>query len=147
VPVAGASDVLRAGLLDEDALRGLCVLLVEDDGDAREFFRTVLESQGAEVAVATSAAEALGLYEARRPDVLVSDIGLPGEDGCALLRKLREADPRRGDLPSLAVTAYAGSEDRARALLAGFSMCLTKQLVPEELVVAVARLGAARLGN
>jgi signal transduction histidine kinase/CheY-like chemotaxis protein len=117
------------------------VLIVDDDPDTVEVVRQVLESAGAQVTAAASAGEALAALSARPPDVLLSDLGMPGEDGYALIRKIRSLDPARGGrVPAAALTAYAQAEDRRQALLAGFQVYLPKPVEPAELTAAVARL-------
>lgn len=122
-------------------LAGLRVLIVDDERDTREMLGMLLRRCGVEVFLAASAAEALRLIEAERPDVLVSDIGMPGEDGYSLLEKLRKL-PREsgGNLPAVALTAYARSEDRTRALLAGFNNHVAKPVEPLELLAVIASL-------
>jgi signal transduction histidine kinase len=127
------------------SLGDLRVLLVDDESDARELVATVLERAGAIVRVAGSAGEAADLLEAEVPDVLVSDVGLPGEDGYELARKLRSSsDETMRRVPALALTAYARSEDRQKALEAGFDEHTPKPVDPAALVSAVARV-AGRL--
>jgi signal transduction histidine kinase/CheY-like chemotaxis protein len=122
-------------------LKGIRVLVVEDEESARETLRQILEHCGAEVHSVTSAAEALEELERRRPDVLLSDIGLPGEDGYSLIRRIRALPPERGGkIPAAALTAFARSEDRRRALVAGFQMHLAKPVDMAELTAVVARL-------
>ncbi|HEV7518176.1 MAG TPA: response regulator, partial [Thermoanaerobaculia bacterium] len=122
-------------------LAGLRVLVVEDEEDTRELLVRALERGGAEVAGAASVAEALILLDRRLPDVLVSDIGMPGEDGYSLLRQLRARGPESGGkLPAAALTAYARSEDRLQALQAGFQTHIAKPVDPFELLGLVARL-------
>jgi CheY-like chemotaxis protein len=117
------------------------VLVVDDDPDTVEVVRQVLESAGAQVIAAASAGEALAALSARPPDVLLSDLGMPGEDGYALIRKIRSLDPARGGrVPAAALTAYTQAEDRRQALLAGFQVYLPKPVEPAELTAAVARL-------
>jgi len=94
-------------------LRGVRVLLVDDDDDARDLLTAVLERAGAQILTAASVAEALELVEREGPDVIVSDVGMPYRDGYALLEELRSRDWR---LPAVALTAYARPEDRSRAL-------------------------------
>src|SRR6267142_322376 len=123
------------------ALDGLRVLIVDDEADARELMRMVLRSSGADVRAATCAEEAFEQLEQWHPDILVSDIGLPGDDGYMLIQKLREQQAQHGRaIPALAVTAYARAEDRARALAAGFQMHVAKPLEPADLVAAIASL-------
>nr|AYM53070.1 sensory box histidine kinase/response regulator [Nannocystis exedens] len=122
-------------------LAGLRVLIVDDERDTREMLAMLLRRCGVEVSLAASAAEALRLIESERPDVLVSDIGMPGEDGYSLLEKVRKL-PREagGSLPAVALTAYARSEDRTRALLAGFNNHVAKPVEPLELLAVIASL-------
>jgi PAS domain S-box-containing protein len=120
---------------------GLKVLVVDDEPDARDLLRAVLEYCEAKVTTASSAAEALGVVEMLKPDVIVSDIGMPVDDGYTFIRRLREK-PREsgGRTPAVALTAYARPEDRRRALLAGFQSHAAKPIDPQELVVVVASL-------
>jgi PAS domain S-box-containing protein len=128
---------------DPCALEGVRVLLVEDEPDTREFLKTILEGCGATVTEAGSAPEALAALERVKPDILVSDIGMPGEDGYGLLRQVRALGPERGGrVPAVALTAYAGAKDRRRALLAGFHAHLAKPVEPDELLAVVASLSA-----
>ncbi|HEY3065333.1 MAG TPA: PAS domain-containing protein [Methylomirabilota bacterium] len=126
------------------ALDGVRVLVVDDEADARELVTAVLERCGAIVEPAASAAEAEAALERSTPDVVVSDVGLPGEDGYALVRKLRSLDGERAGIPAVALTAYAHPADRTRALLAGFQMHLAKPIEPEELAAVVANLARLR---
>jgi PAS domain S-box-containing protein len=130
----------------EFQLYGARALVVDDDADTRELIRSVLESHGATASAAASAAEALEMIAASLPDALVADIGMPGEDGYSLMRKIRKLPSSRGgDLPALALTAFARPEDRSRALSAGFQQYLTKPVNLDELVAIVAKL-TRRLG-
>ncbi len=120
-------------------LAGLRVLVVDDHLDARELIKRLLEECAAEVITAATADEALVLVETRRPDVLVSDIGMPDADGFELLRRVRALGPSRGGrVPAIALTAFARSEDRTRALRAGFLVHVSKPVDPSELVATVA---------
>ncbi|HEV7298216.1 MAG TPA: ATP-binding protein [Tepidisphaeraceae bacterium] len=132
----------------EPTLAGVRVLVVDDEADARDLASHVLTGRGASVAVASSAAEALdGLVSGWPFDVLVSDIGLPGEDGYALIRQVRSLDGAvGGKVPAIALTAYARAEDRTRAILAGYQVHLTKPIEPSELLANVASL-AGRTGS
>jgi hypothetical protein len=122
-------------------LDGLRVLVVDDEADARELMRMVLRGAGAEVMAAASADEALEQLERWSPDILVSDIGLPGDDGYVLIQKQREREAGHGpSIPALAVTAYARAEDRTRALAAGFQLHVPKPLEPADFVAAIASL-------
>lgn len=118
-------------------LQGLCVLVVDDEPDARELVRRVLLECQAEVVVAKNGREALHMLQISPPEVLVSDIGMPEIDGYELIRRARA---RGFTAPAVALTAFARSEDRAQALAAGFQEHLTKPLEPRELAAAVAEL-------
>lgn len=123
------------------ALAGLRVLVLEDEPDARELVERVLQDRGATTLVFASAVEALDACATQAPDVIVSDIGLPGVDGYEFIRRLRMSEVQRGrTTPAAALTAFARSEDRRRALLAGFQTHLAKPIDPLELVVVVAAL-------
>lgn len=125
-------------------LAGLQILVVEDEADALELLSTILQEYGAEVIAAASVRAALAILETSNDqslDVLVSDIGMPDEDGYSLIRKLRQLEELRGGrMPAIALTAYASSDDRKQALLAGFQMHLTKPVEAAELVTVVASL-------
>jgi CheY-like chemotaxis protein len=122
------------------ALRGVKVLVVDDEQDAREMIRRVLVASGAEVNTASSAAEVLQLLDDLNPDVLISDVGLPGEDGYELIRKIRMRGGRTGRIRAVALTAFARLEDRTKALLAGYQMHLAKPVDARELIVTIASL-------
>ncbi|HEY9420205.1 MAG TPA: ATP-binding protein [Thermoanaerobaculia bacterium] len=122
-------------------LRGIRVLVVDDEPDARETLQQILEHCNAEVLTVASAREALEALQRWRPDILVSDIGMPGEDGYELIRKVRELPADRGGrTPAAALTAFARGEDRRRALLAGFQMHIAKPVEVKELAAVVANL-------
>ncbi len=122
-------------------LAGITVLIVDDDADARDLLQQVLQRGKARVLVASTAAEALEMLRGERPDVLVSDIGMPGEDGYQLLAKVRGLTAEEGgDTPAVALTAMARSEDRRKALMAGFQMHLAKPAEPAELLAVIASL-------
>jgi signal transduction histidine kinase len=122
-------------------LRGVRVLAVDDEADARHLLKAVLEQCGAEVRTSGSASEAISTLEEYRPDVLVSDIGMPEEDGYSLIRKVRALNPESGGrTPSVALTAYARVEDRLQALSAGYNMHVPKPVEPTELAVVIASL-------
>jgi PAS domain S-box-containing protein len=117
---------------------GLHILLVEDDTDSRDGLAHYFEAAGARVRTTANAPDALALIAAEVPDVLVSDIGLPDVDGYALLRELRALPPEKGGrVPAVALSGYAGSDDRRKALDAGFSRHLTKPLAPDATLKAV----------
>jgi PAS domain S-box-containing protein len=122
-------------------LRGVRVLAVDDDPDALRLLKDVLEAAGAEVTTASSAHAALDAAAAAKPEVMIADIGMPEVDGYDLIRAIRSSpDPALRDLPAAALTAFARSEDRTKALQSGFEMHLAKPVDPGELVASVATL-------
>jgi signal transduction histidine kinase/ActR/RegA family two-component response regulator len=122
-------------------LGGVRVLLVDDETDSRDFLSMTLRQCGAEVTALGTAEEAVSVLQRERPDVLVSDIGMPGEDGYALIRRVRALGAERGgQVPAVALTAYAKGEDTTRALSAGYQVHLPKPVEPTELATAVATL-------
>ncbi len=124
-----------------DALAGVRVLLVDDAEDARELIVMALESYGAHVTAVESAEDALVALARRETDVLISDIGLPGADGYALMQKVRALPPAEGgDIPAAALTAYVGAEDGRRALAAGYHRHIAKPVDPAELALTIAGL-------
>jgi PAS domain S-box-containing protein len=125
-------------------LPDISVLAVDDDADALGLVREILESAGARVRTATSARSALESIEGEPPDVLVSDLGMPGMDGYDLIQRIRGMNGPVRELPAAALTAYARSEDRAKALRLGFEMHLAKPIDPSELIAAVASLARRR---
>nr|MBA3241074.1 response regulator [Acidobacteriota bacterium] len=129
-------------------LDGLRVLVVDDEADTLDLLSSLLERCGAEVTTAASAAEALESFAARTPEILISDIGMPGEDGYALIESIRALEAQRGGdrTPAIALTAYATVEDRVRALQAGFQVHVPKPIEPVELMAFVASF-AVRIKN
>jgi two-component system CheB/CheR fusion protein len=124
-------------------IAGVRVLLVEDDDDTREACATMLGQLGADVRAAPSAAAGLAMLEGFRPQVILSDIAMPGEDGYDFIRSVRRLDPERGGgVPAAALTALAGEADRRRALEAGFQMHIAKPVDSSRLATAVATLAA-----
>lgn len=119
-------------------LDGIRVLVVDDEPDSNEAVRVLLDHCGAEVRVAGSATHALEILSRWKPDVLVTDIGMPGEDGYALLRRVRSRSDDSAQVPAIALTAFASAEDRARLLSAGFRLHLAKPVEPGELTAAIA---------
>ena len=118
--------------------RRYVILVVEDDPDARELMQAVLEQRGATVLTADSVAMAIELFDAQNPDVVVSDIAMPEEDGFALVKRLRARPPENGgEKPIVALSAYAAKSDRVRALTAGFTHYLHKPVDFEELVSTI----------
>jgi PAS domain S-box-containing protein len=129
---AAASEETVAGL------QGLRILIAEDDPDTRHLLTVLLETRGAQVSGAASAAEALDVFRLHRPDVVLCDIGLPGQDGYALIRQIRALEAEQGGaVPAVALSAYARSEDREQALAAGFQMHLSKPVNPRLVTRAI----------
>ena len=124
-----------------DELRGVQLLIVDDERPSLEALAAVLEESGALVTLATSTPEALAAFARSRPTVLVGDIAMPGEDGYSLIRKVRALEGGDGHrTPALALTAYAGVDDRQRALVAGYDVHLAKPVEPAQLVTALVEL-------
>jgi signal transduction histidine kinase len=145
MPVGGDGPSPGAGA---DSLSGIRVLLVDDDRDTVELFTRVLSAHGAEIQSATSAPDALGLMARWRPDVLISDVEMPGEDGYALIERVRAlGTDAGGDVPAVAVTAYGRVEDRVRLLAAGYTMHVAKPVEPAELVTVLAVPGRRPAGR
>lgn len=135
VDIYGEEDGLYADLT------GVRVLVVDDEADARELFAMVLESCGAVVTTASRASEAFALIRRDPPQVLVSDIGMPEEDGFSLIRRVRALSPAEGGrTPAVAVTAFTGVEHRTRALEAGFDQHVGKPFEPKQLAAIVRHL-------
>jgi PAS domain S-box-containing protein len=138
---ASGADPERAAPVGPTCLSGVRVLVVDDDPDARELLRVMLGNYGAQVLAASSVDEALESISRQAPDVLVSDIGLPSEDGYALIRRIR-GSPQTARLPALALTAYATPADHQRALEAGFQKHVSKPVEPAELAAVLVSMAA-----
>jgi CheY-like chemotaxis protein len=135
-----------APVRDGPDLNGLRLLIVDDEEDALALLSEALGAHGAEVHVAASAADALTKLKAVRPDVIVSDVGMPEVDGYGLIRKIRSLPADAGGrTPAVALTAYARSEDARRAFVAGYQMHVTKPVEPAQLATVVANLGGRSL--
>jgi CheY-like chemotaxis protein len=133
---SAASPMPRLPRLDD-----LRILVVDDNADGRTLTSLVLTQAGASVKAVASAREALQTLDVERPDVLVSDIGLPDEDGYALIRQLRQYEAEHGGfLPAVALTGYARAEDRARIIAAGFQAHIPKPVEPVELTAVIASI-------
>jgi PAS domain S-box-containing protein len=140
VPVA-ATETARFPVASHDRrLEGVHVMVVDDENDALQMVRELLETAGARVTTAESAEEALALLEEQRPDLILTDIGMPSIDGFELIRRIRQLPRSIRDLPAAALTAYAQPEDRSRALRSGFQVHLAKPIDPGELITAVESL-------
>jgi signal transduction histidine kinase/ActR/RegA family two-component response regulator len=124
---------------EEPSISGLRVLVVDDDADARELVALTLESRGAVIKLASSAAEALDFVTREKPDVMIADLGMPHEDGYVLIQKLRtlEQEDSQKRLPAIALTAFASAADRDQALAAGYDLHLAKPVGPTNLMHAV----------
>ena len=127
--------------IPDSRLNNIRVLVVEDDRDTREFLALTLEEYGAQSIVVDSAVAALEALEKSLPDILVSDIGMPATDGYTFIQKVRALPPEQGgQIPAIALTAYAREQDRDRAIAAGFQIHLAKPVVSDELVEAIGQL-------
>ena len=132
---------------DPSSLAGLCVLVVDDEPDARTLARRVLEERGAEVVTVGSAAEALEAVDGGSTiNVVVSDIGMPDHDGYDFIQRMRAMPGRAGRVPAIALTALARDEDRKRTLLAGYQVHISKPVDPAELVTVIATLAGRGKG-
>ena len=128
------------------SLANVHVLVVDDEADARQLVKRLLEMAGATVSMAGSSSEAMERILAGRPDVLVCDIGMPGEDGYSLIRQLRVLEEsRESALPAVALTAYARPEDRTKAVRSGFQNHLAKPVEPARLLAIVSSLAGRRV--
>jgi CheY-like chemotaxis protein len=120
-------------------LSGVNVLVVDDDRDARELIKRILSDCGASVRMAASARDAFALFQEQTPNLLISDLGMPEVDGFELLDWVRHLEREQGSqVPAIALTAFARSEDRLSALEAGFSAHISKPVEPSELIATVA---------
>ncbi|MEO7358991.1 MAG: response regulator, partial [Gemmatimonadaceae bacterium] len=130
------------------ALAGVRVLVIDDEADARALVKQVLEHHGASVTALHSVDDVVALVQQGHVDVLVSDIGMPGEDGYALIKRVRQLGiAQHGNIAAIALTAYARAEDRVRAVAAGFQMHLAKPVEPIELVTMVASAAGRSLNE
>jgi signal transduction histidine kinase len=127
-------------ILELPSLAGFTILVVDDEPDGAALLARILNDRGAEVVTAGSGTEALGCAAQRRFDAILSDIGMPGVDGYEMIRRLRRSGSTNNRIPAVAVTAYARTEDRQRALLAGFQMHIAKPVEGAELVAGLASL-------
>jgi two-component system CheB/CheR fusion protein len=132
---------MRGGERTNVALRGRRILIVEDDPKTREALRALFESVEAEVRTAEDSARALLMYDGFRPEIMVCDVAMPGEDGCSLLRRIRALSLERGgQVPAIALTALAGNEDKLRTRASGFQKHLAKPVDIHELLVTASAL-------
>jgi CheY-like chemotaxis protein len=133
--------VINAAFTSLPSLKDVKVLLVDNDADTLQILSVMLAESNAEVQTASSVSQAMKVLEWYDPDVVVSDLAMPGEDGYSLIRKLRELEATTGtETPVIALTSYVRIEDRARALSAGFDMFVPKPVQPAELITTIANL-------
>jgi len=140
-PHARAPTAQPAALDGSITLHGVRVLMVDDEADARNLVRRLLEDHGAHVVTAASGAEAFPQLAASQFDVLISDIGMPVEDGYSLIRRVRQLPGEGSRIPAVALTAYARAEDHEKILQSGFQEHLAKPVDAGELLSVIARLG------
>ncbi len=134
-----------AAAADHPSLEGISVLAVDDEPDARNLLKRLLEDCGARVYLAASAKEGLAILQHQLPDMIISDIGMPGQDGYEFIKQVRRLSPEQGGrIPAAAFTAFARAEDRTRALRAGFQTHVAKPVEPTELTAVVASLATKR---
>ena len=140
-PPGPQASSLTMGLRCPPELEGLSILVLDDEDDTREFLKALLEGCNARVTVAASVEEGLRALEATRPQLILSDIGMPGEDGYSFIQRVRARSPDEGGrTPAVALTAYTRTEDRMRVLMAGFSNHVPKPVEPLELLAVLASL-------
>jgi len=131
----------RARSTTNGAIRGIHVLVVDDDTDLRDALRVALEAEQAFVVTVASVDEAISAIDRELPEVVVSDLGMPRRDGYDLIRTLRSRPPSEGgDVPAIALTAFSGGDVGRRSLEAGFQFCAQKPIGPDALVAAIATL-------
>ncbi|MFW5665352.1 MAG: response regulator, partial [Coleofasciculus sp.] len=137
-----ADDGINSSLtFDASILSRIRILVVDDDADARDFLIAILEQYGAITTATASATEALERLQQMNYDLLLSDIGMPGENGYSLIRRIRALPSAQGgQIPAVAVTAYAREEDRIEALSAGFQMHISKPIEPRQLLKVIVQL-------
>jgi len=127
-----------------DALKGIRVLVVEDDDDTRELLRVLLETQGSVVTATANVQEALSAYDQSIPQVIVADIGMPDYNGYTLIGRVRARDRERGGniIPAIALTAFTTAIDRDTVLSAGFQVHMPKPFEPDRLISVISDLAA-----
>jgi CheY-like chemotaxis protein len=126
-----------------DGLKGINILVVEDDEDTRDLLKVLLEAQGAGVTSTASVQEALTAYDQSRPNVIVADIGMPDYNGYTLIGRVRSRDREKGKMvPAIALTAYTTAIDRDTVLSAGFQVHMSKPFEPSRLISVIADLAA-----
>ncbi len=136
----GNLEASHESLGEHSSFSGITILVAEDDAEIRQMVSAILRHSGARVISARNASQALDHLSNESVDILVSDIAMPGEDGLALIRKLRSGAHGRSSIPAIALTAYASNDDRIRILEAGYDTHLMKPLEPEALLDAIRNL-------
>jgi CheY-like chemotaxis protein len=127
----------------EEALKGISILVVEDDADTRELLKVLFQTNGGEVIATSSVPEALAAYDQSRPKVIVADIGMPDYNGYTLIGRVRARDREHGNIiPAIALTAYSTAIDRDTVLSAGFQVHIPKPFDPRQLISVVADLAS-----
>jgi CheY-like chemotaxis protein len=127
----------------DGTLKGISILVVEDDADTRELVTVLLQTQGGDVTATGSVLEALSAYDRSRPNVIVADIGMPDYNGYTLIGRVRARDRERGDIvPAIALTAYTTAIDRDTVLSAGFQVHMPKPFEPGQLISVIADLAS-----
>jgi CheY-like chemotaxis protein len=127
-------------LADAIQLTGLRILVVDDEAEMRDLLETLLTQHGAQVTVCSTAAQALEITERQKPSLVISDIGMPDEDGYSLIGKIRTREKQGRNIPAIALTGYARVEDRMRALESGFQMYVSKPVEVLEILTVIASL-------
>jgi len=134
--------------MDDGTLNTLDVLLVDDDADSREALQILLQTHGSRVRSVASVREALQAYNIQPPDVVISDVGMPGENGYVLIRAIRDREEGQSHKTlAIAMTGFAGRQDHETALRAGFDEHLAKPVEPDDLLERVRVLAASRVGG
>jgi CheY-like chemotaxis protein len=140
VLLAGAPGALGQADAFNIRMPGCRVLVVDDDATTRELLGEIFDHAQAVVATAETAASAYDAVRSNPPDIIIADIGLPGEDGCSLLRRIRALPPPAGTVPAIALSAYTRAQDRDAARAAGFTAFIGKPADPQDLLAAVRSL-------
>src|SRR5262249_14261159 len=143
--VAAVKNKVESAQHESEILAGLRILVVDDESDSREIVAAELSQYGAKISTSESADDALRKLETFKPDVIVADIGMPGEDGYNMMPKIRNSPVDQTKLtPAIALTAFAGDGNRQRAIDAGYQKHISNPAEPEELALAIASLTGRR---
>ena len=148
LPSAAPNPIASTNGHGGEALKGLRILIVEDDADSRDMLDTVLRFQGADVLTAKDVVEGFDVFRAERPDILVSDVGLPELDGYDLIRRIRTlSENDGGKTPAIALTGYVSVQDQSQALNAGYQEHLSKPVDTDRLIRSILEFAAANNGT